>query len=131
MTPSRTLVILRSLVLGSCGLAMASCGSSPSSPSNGGNAPASISLTPTGPQPTEVGIPVGGQVQFVNNDVRPHEMTSDPITLHTDCPPINDVGTLAPGQSRMTGALTVARTCGFHDHFNENDPAWKGRIIIQ
>jgi len=78
-----------------------------------------------------VGIPVGGQVQFVNNDVRPHEMTSDPITLHTDCPPINDVGTLAPGQSRMTGALTVARTCGFHDHFNENDPAWKGRIIIQ
>ena len=131
MTSSRTLVFIRALLLGICGLAIARCGSSPSSPSNGGNAPVTVSLTPTGPQPTEVRIPVGGQVMFVNNDVRPHQMTSDPVTLHTDCPPINDVGTLAPGQSRMTGALTVARTCGFHDHFNEFDDAWKGRIVVQ
>jgi hypothetical protein len=42
-------------------------------------------------------------VLFVNNDVRPQAMSSDPITVHTDCPAINDVGTLAPGQSRSTG----------------------------
>lgn len=129
MISSRTLVFFRAILFGVCCLALAWCGSSPSAPSSGG--PVSISLTPTGPQPTEVRIPVGGQVMFVNNDVRPHEMSSDPVTLHTDCPPINDVGTLAPGQSRLTGALTTARSCGFHDHFNENDPAWKGRIIVQ
>lgn len=53
------------------------------------------------------------------------------MQVHTDCPPINDVGTLAPGQSRSTGVLTSARTCGFHDHTNEFDNTWKGRIIVQ
>lgn len=76
-------------------------------------------------------MPVGGRVTFQNSDVRAHGMSSDPVQTHTDCPAINDVGTLAPGQSRSTGPLNVARTCGFHDHNNENDPAYKGRIIIQ
>jgi hypothetical protein len=81
--------------------------------------------------PNEVRIPVGGKVLFVNEDSRLHAMSSDPVQVHTDCPAINDVGTLAPGQSRSTGALTVARTCGFHDHTNEFDDTWKGRIIVQ
>jgi plastocyanin len=76
---------------------------------------ATVSITPTGVSPTEVRVPVGGRVTFVNNDVRPHAMSSDPITTHTDCPAINDVGTLSPGQSRSTGTLDVARICGFHD----------------
>jgi hypothetical protein len=66
-----------------------------------------------------------------NSDARPHAMSSDPVQVHTDCPPINDVGTLAPGQSRSTSVLTSARTCGFHDHTNEFDSTWKGRIIVQ
>jgi hypothetical protein len=76
-------------------------------------------------------VTVGARVTFINNDTRPHAMSSDPIQLHTDCPAINDVGFLNPGQSRSTGALNVARTCGFHDHTNELDPTWKGRIIVQ
>ena len=81
--------------------------------------------------PAEVRVPVGGRVTFMNNDVRLHAMSSDPITVHTDCPAINDVGTLNPGQSRSTGPLTVARVCGFHDHINEFDDTWKGRIVVQ
>ena len=111
-----------------CCVLLARCGGSPSAPSD---AAATITLTATGLVPTEVRIPVGGRVLFVNNDARPHAMSSDPLTVHTDCPAINDVGTLAPGQSRSTGALTVARTCGFHDHTNEFDSTWKGRIIVQ
>jgi hypothetical protein len=76
-------------------------------------------------------VPVGGRVTFQNSDVRAHGMSSDPVQTHTDCPAINDVGTLAPGQSRSTGPLNVARTCGFHDHNNENDPAYKGLIIVR
>src|SRR5262249_55119393 len=106
---------------------LAACGS-PSSPS-GGNA--TITITQTGISPVEVRVPVGGHVSFVNNDVRSHAMSSDPIQTHTDCPAINDVGLLNPGQSRSTGALTTARTCGFHDHTNELDPTWKGQIIVQ
>ena len=112
------------------GVLLAGCGGSgPSGPSTG--ASVTVTLSATGVSPTEVRIPVGGTVLFINNDVRSHEMSSDPITTHTDCPAVNEVGTLAAGQRRSTGPLNTARTCGFHDHFNENDVAWKGRIVVQ
>jgi hypothetical protein len=110
------------------GLLLTRCGGSPSGPSD---AAATITLTPTGPSPIEVRVPTFSKVMFINNDVRPHVMTSDPISAHTDCPAVNDVGALAPGQSRTTGTLAVPRTCGFHDHTNEFDGTWKGRIIVQ
>jgi hypothetical protein len=116
-------------MLVACSLLIVRCGGSPASPSTA--ASATITLTATGITLTEVRIPVGGQVLFVNNDVRPHAMSSDPISTHTDCPAINDVGTLVPGQSRTTSALAVARTCGFHDHLNEFDSTWKGTIVVQ
>ena len=90
-----------------------------------------MTISTTGVSPIQVSIPVGGRVSFFNNDIRPHAMSSDPVTTHTDCPSINDVGTLAPGQRRSTGALSAARTCGFHDHTDENNPAFKGTIVIQ
>jgi hypothetical protein len=120
----------RAILLIACSLLLTRCGGSPSAPSDPGAA-ATITLTPTGPQPAEVRVPAFSKVLFINNDVRPHAMSSDPVTVHTDCPAINDVGTLAPGQSRSTGTLAVARTCGFHDHTNEFDATWKGRIIVQ
>ena len=111
--------------------AMASgCGGSDSPSSPSGNEP-TVTITATGVSPTQVRIPVGGRVNFINNDIRPHAMSSDPITTHTDCPAINDVGTLTPGQKRSTGTLDVARTCGFHDHTDENNPAFKGTIVFQ
>ena len=107
---------------------LAGCGGGPTSPSS---SDATITISGSGVSPVEVRIPVGGRVTFVNTDVRIHAMSSDPIQFHTDCPAINDVGTLNPGQSRSTGALTTARVCGFHDHTNELDPTWKGRIVVQ
>jgi plastocyanin len=103
-------------------------GDSPSTPS--ANEP-TVTISATGVSPTQVRIAVGGRVNFVNNDIRPHAMSSDPITTHTDCPAINDVGTLTPGQQRSTGTLDVARTCGFHDHTDENNTAFKGTVVIQ
>ena len=112
-----------------CALLATYCGGdSPSAPTPG---VVTITITAAGLNPVEVRVPVGSQVRFLNNDVRVHAMSSDPVTLHTDCPAINDVGTLSPGQSRNTGALTVTRTCGFHDHMNEFDPTWRGTIIVQ
>jgi hypothetical protein len=106
------------------------CGSSPSSPAAGGTA-ATFTFTASGVSPKEVRVPFESLVLFVNSDSRPHAVSSDPVTLHTDCPPINEVGTLAPGQSRTTGRMRNLRTCGFHDHNNESDDAWKGRIIVE
>ena len=81
--------------------------------------------------PSEVTVLVGGRVTFVNQNNRAHDITSDPLHLHTDCPAIFDVGFIQPGQTKQTGPLNVARTCGFHDHMQENNPDLHGRIIVQ
>jgi plastocyanin len=77
-----------------------------------------------------VTVAVGSRVTFVNNDTRSHEMSSDPHPMHTDCPEI-DVGDLPPGQSRSTQNLVTPRTCGFHDHLDQDNAALQGTIRIQ
>ena len=106
---------------------MPGCGGSPSGPAPD----VTVTIGTAGVAPTEVRVAVGGRVTFLNGDVRPHAMSSDPVQVHTDCPAINDVGFLNPGESRATGALNFKRVCGFHDHTNENDPIFKGRIIVE
>ena len=120
----------RGLTVLSCGAMLAACGGSPSAPPPT-DAAATITITSSGLSPREVRVPRSARVQFVNDDTRQHAVSSDPVNTHTDCPAVNEVGTLAPGQRRTTGRLTDLRACGFHDHNNETDPTWKGRIIVE
>ena len=106
---------------------LAGCGGGPSGPTS----VSTVAITATGVTPTEVRVTAGGSVTFINNDARPHAISSDPVQVHTDCPPVNNVSFLNPGQSGSTGALTVRGTCGFHDHLNESDPIFKGRILVE
>ena len=92
---------------------------------------ATITITSSGVSPKSVTVSPGSQVTFTNNDSRQHEMASDPHPVHTECPAINSVGSLSPGQSRSTGNLTVTRTCGFHDHLRDGDQSLRGTITIQ
>ena len=112
-------------------------GGSPTTPSggSGGSGGSGTTVTITigsngAVSPQAVTIPQGGRVTFVNNDSRAHEMTSDPHPGHEDCPPLNQVGFLNPGQSRTSGNLTVVRVCGFHDHNLPNVAALQGRITV-
>jgi hypothetical protein len=61
---------------------------------------------------TLAAIAMYANVLFVNHDGKPHQISSDPVQIHTDCPGINEVGVLGPGGSGQTGTLTVVRTCG-------------------
>ena len=97
-------------------------------PSPGGM---TITITSSGVSPRSITVPVGSRVTFVNNDSRAHDMSSDPHPSHENCPPLNDVGFLQPGQSRATGNLTTARTCGFHDHNQPSETSLQGTITIQ
>ena len=114
-------------------VSLAGCGSgSPSSPSAGG---ATVTITTAGVNATQITVAPGSRVTFANNDTRSHNMTSDPHPDHNNCPELNSVGLLQPGQSRETGNLVTARTCGFHDH---DDPPpsgganrWTGTITIR
>jgi plastocyanin len=90
-----------------------------------------VSITSGGVTPKTLTVARGSQVTFVNNDSRPHDMESDPHPEHTDCPEINQVGTLNPGQSRQTGNLNTARSCGFHDHLAFENGNLRGTIVVQ
>ena len=112
------------------GLAATTCGGSSTSP----DPPVetnTITITAAGASPRNIQVALGQRVRFVNNDSRPHNMTSDPHPDHNDCPDLNQVGFLAPDQSRETGNLVEARTCGFHDHDDANNNSLKGSIVIR
>lgn len=110
----------------------AGCGSSTTQPSASPPvATTTITITSAGVNPKNAQISVGQRVLFVNSDSRSHNMTSDPHPEHTDCPELNQVGFLTAGQSRETGNLVTARTCGFHDHDNPDSTALKGSIVIR
>jgi plastocyanin len=90
-----------------------------------------ITITANGVSPQRITVPVGSRVTFINNDSRTHEMNSDPHPTHGDCPALDDVGFMAAGQTKLTGNLTVARTCGFHDHNQPTVASLTGQIIVQ
>jgi plastocyanin len=112
-------------------LAVTACGSKPTSPSGPPVVTNTITISASGVNPKSVQVALGSRVLVVNNDSRSHNMTSDPHPEHTDCPDINQVGFLSPGQSRETGNLVAVRTCGFHDHDNPDNAGLKGTITIK
>jgi plastocyanin len=78
-----------------------------------------INVTATGFKPKDAELAAGGRARFENIDNRLHSIASNPFTTHADCPPINVVGALVPGQSKTTGVLAEAKTCGYHDTASE------------
>ena len=125
------LALLLCLLLTSCG-GGASSPTTPTTPVN----PNTFTITSAGVNPKDMTVAPGSQVRFVNSDSRPHNMTSDPHPDHQDCPEINVVGLLQPGQSDETGNLVMVQTCGFHEHDNpppttQAGNLWTGRISIR
>jgi len=110
--------------------ASSGCGGSktPTEPTPASN---TITITSAGVSPKTIQIAIGGRVRFVNNDTRSHFMASDPHPDHGDCPEINQVEFLSPGQSRETGNFVQARTCGYHDHNDPDSASLKGSITIR
>lgn len=117
-------------------LMCAGCGDSGSTPSpspspNPGNQP-TITISAAGiVSPQQLTVPPGTRVLFVNEHNRRHDVTSDPHPDHLDCPELNQVGLLGPGQRRETGNLVAVRTCGFHDHDDPGNAGLRGTIVIR
>ena len=134
--------MLRNLVAGSTVAvalaAAAACGGSssdnPSAPTGGctpSSSPNTIVIQNNQVCPSTITVARGSQVTMINNDSRVHEMDSDPHPEHTQCPELNQIDFLNPGQSRASGNLNTARTCGYHDHTNPQTTSLQGKITIQ
>ncbi len=106
----------------------------PTTPSGTGPGPSGATITVGvngAVSPSSVSITAGQSVTFVNNNTRSHELASDPHPAHTSCPPINALGTLGAGQTKLTNSFTSAGSCAFHDHNDPNNGSLKGTITIR
>ena len=143
MTLGTRRLVRHTLTSAAIAVTLAACGGgSPSSPGGGGSgggggggtgnpgpSGASITIANGRVTPATVTITVGQSVTFVNNDGRVRNPNSDQHPDHRDCPGLN-IWPLNNGQSRISGALTVARTCGYHDHDDPDNANLKGQVII-
>jgi plastocyanin len=129
--------LLTLLLLAACGGSSSNGGGSgnPNTPTPPNNTPpvatTTITITSAGVNPQRITVAAGSRVTFVNSDSSTHEMNSDPHPTHGDCPAIDDIGFLTPGQTKQTGNLTVVRTCGYHDHNRPDVTSLQGQIIVQ
>ena len=103
----------------------------PDSPSPPATSGPTVTITSSGLSQRSIEIPVGGRLTMTNTDSVAHDMGSDPHPSHEDCPELNQIGLLQPGQSRTSGNLVEARICGMHDHLRPLVAALQLRITIR
>jgi hypothetical protein len=120
------------LVLWTLGCGGGGAPNPPTGPSGntGGTIGATVTLGAGGVSNSTPRINTGERLQVTNNDTRPHQIMTTPHLIHTDCPALNSIGSLAPGQSGTSEPLTTARGCGFHDHLNPDDAAFRGQVLV-
>jgi plastocyanin len=111
----------------------ASCGNSgPAGPTQATDGavhamPLTVMILPTGMSPDEVTVAVGDRVGFMNHDTIPHQVAGGTDPDKPECPEIDVVGRIIPGEIRSTAPLPTARTCEYH----VQSTAFKGRIVIR
>jgi plastocyanin len=118
-------------IVAACGSSSSSTSTAPSGSCTPSSSPTTFVIMNNTVCPTSITVTRGTQVTFSNQDIVVHEMDSDPHPEHTDCTELNQVDFLNPGQSKQSGNLNIARTCGFHDHQNPDRASMKGTIRIQ
>lgn len=128
MSVKTLFVVFAALALATCGGGGGGGDGTPTAPTPAGPA-ATVTISSTGVSPNQVRVEVNQTVRFTNNSERTVEIHSDPHPTSDLCPPLNEVGTLAPGQSRPTGGLTRSGTCTYHDHANP-DSGIRGTILV-
>lgn len=128
-----TAVVASLMLLGglaACGGEGNPAGPTPGSGGSSGAVEATVTLFANSVSDNQPRINVGGRVRFTNNDSRVHTILSTPHGTHSDCPALNDVGILQPGQSRESGVLNVRGGCGFHDHNDPDNNGFRGQVLV-
>jgi hypothetical protein len=133
----QTLMLVLAIVLCAAALWAIGCGGggsssgTPTTPSGTSTGSVvALTLTANGVSDAAPRIFSGDRVRFMNHDTRTHQILTTPHLIHTDCPALNSIGILAPGQSGTSEPLTSVRGCGFHDHLNPDDNSFRGQVLV-
>ena len=129
LSTARFAVLATLLLAPACGGGSYSNPTAPSSNASGAVG-ASVTITANGVSDGTPRIALGQRIRFTNNDYRPHQILTTPHGTHTDCPALNDIDMLSPGQSKDSGVLNGPRGCGFHDHLNPDDTRFRGQVLV-
>lgn len=115
-------------------LACGSSGGGPSqtpSPSPTPLGPPTMTITPAGLNPQVLHtFDAQETITFINDDVRAHDMRSDPHPSHSDCPSMN-VGTMMPGERREIAGPSLPRfaLCYYHDESDPTNSVFRGVVV--
>ena len=126
-----TRIVVNSVIAIALALTFSACDDNPAGPDDDGDIVQTITITADGVSPKEFTISRGQRVRFVNNDSVSHTMSSDPHPTHTDCPAINEIGLLQPGDSDVTNNMNNVRACLYHDDQRDTEFKFRGTIHVQ
>ena len=93
-----------------------------------------ITITPQGVTPRVLVVSPGERITVRNLDTTPHQIFSGPYLERSTCPALNQVGYLAPGESRVSGNFSVTGTCPFLDDVGPGkqlDRDFQGYVIVR
>lgn len=93
-----------------------------------------ITITAHGVTPRVLVVSPGEQVTIRNLDTVSHQIFSAPHLERSQCPPLNQIGFLAPGESRSSGNFTSPGTCAFLDDVRPGQQlnrAFQGYVIVR
>jgi plastocyanin len=135
MKVTRTLTAFVASLVFLAGLAACGGDSNPArpTPGSGGNSgaiDATVTINANGVSDNQPRVNLGARIRFTNSDSRIHTIFSTPHGTHTDCPALNAIGDLQPGQSKESSALTVRGGCGFHDHNDPDNNNFRGQVLV-
>ena len=74
-----------------------------------------VTITAQGVTPRVLVVAPGDRITIRNLDSGPHQIFSGPYLDRSVCPALNQIGYLAPGESRISGNFTTPGTCPFLD----------------
>ncbi|MBI2020495.1 cupredoxin domain-containing protein [Candidatus Daviesbacteria bacterium] len=86
-----------------------------------------VTISSSGFSPKEITVKVGTVVTWVNEDSEDHTVNSAVHPTHQVYPPLNNVGTLKPGE-RKGFMFDKVGTYNYHDHLN---PSLTGSVTVE
>ena len=93
-----------------------------------------ITITRQGVTPRILVVSPGDSITIRNLDTEPHQLFSGPYLERSTCPALNQVGHLAPGESRTSGNFTAPGTCPFLDDIRPGQQLnrdFQGYVIVR